>query len=108
MHSGTHDGVTYAVSRARLCRQDILVMKRERHRLVRELCDSPLQKLTGLSRHLDLCRQPRCSTEPMELDDELAQLQLGLRKIMTAVRELMVELRCLRLTNPNLSDTVSR
>jgi hypothetical protein len=44
----------------------------------------------------------------MELDDELAQLQLWLRKTMTAVRELMVELRCLRLTNPNLSDTVSR
>jgi signal transduction histidine kinase len=44
----------------------------------------------------------------MELDDELAQLQLGLRKIMTAVRELMVELRCPRLATPSLSNVVSR
>jgi len=108
MHSDTHNGVTYAVSRARLCRQDLLVLKRERHRLVRELCDGPLQRLTGLSLRLDLCRQLMCSKEPRALDDELAQLQLDLHKIMTDVRELMVELRCPRLATLSLSDVVSR
>ena len=108
MHSDTHNGVTYAVSRARLCRQDVLVMKRERHRLVRELCDGPLQKLIGLSLRLDPCRQLMYGKEPRALDDELAQLQLDLHKTMTDVRELMVELRCPRLTSLSLSDVVSR
>jgi two-component system sensor histidine kinase DegS len=49
-----------------------------------------------------------CSKEPRALDDELAQLQLDLHKIITDVRELRVELRCPRLATLSLSDVVSR
>jgi two-component system sensor histidine kinase DegS len=82
------------VSGLHLSECDLLVMKEERHRLVRELQDGPLQSLAGLRLRLDLCRDLTESGESAAVADELAHLKLDLRQIVAGIRGLMTELRC--------------
>jgi two-component system sensor histidine kinase DegS len=82
------------LSGLQLSEQDLLAMKEERYRLVRELYDGTLQGLTGLGLRLDLCRELLSPSESAALAEELRQLRLDLTKVVTGIRELMAELRC--------------
>jgi signal transduction histidine kinase len=93
-------------SGAQLSECDLVVMKEERHRLVRELQDGPLQTLTGLGLRLDLCEELMETNEAAAVADELAQLKLDLRQIVAGIRGLMVELRAPRLEEPTLAGLI--
>jgi signal transduction histidine kinase len=83
-----------------------VVMKEERHRLVRELQDGPLQRLTGLGLRLDLCAELMETNEAAAVADELAQLKLDLHQIVEGIRALMVELRAPRLEDLTLAGLI--
>jgi two-component system sensor histidine kinase DegS len=91
---GVHERMYRRPSGLQLSDQDLLVMREERHRLVRELCDGPLERLTDLGLRLDLCRELLSASESAALADELGQLRVDLTKVVTGIRELMAELRC--------------
>jgi signal transduction histidine kinase len=82
---------------------DLVVMQEERHRLVRELQDGPLQRLTGLGLRLDLCEELMETNEAAAVADELAQVRLDLHRIVAGIRALMVELRSPRLEDLSLA-----
>jgi two-component system sensor histidine kinase DegS len=89
-------------SESQLSECDLLVMKEERHRLVRELQDDPLQSLAGLGLRLDLCQELTESGESAAVADELANLKFDLGQILAGIRELMTELRCPQLEGLSL------
>jgi two-component system sensor histidine kinase DegS len=93
-------------SGAQLSEGDLVVMKEERHRLVRELQDGPLQTLTGLGLRLDLCEELMETNEAASVAEELAQLKLDLRQIVDGIRGLMVELRAPRLEDLTLAGLI--
>lgn len=93
-------------SGSQLSERDLLVMKEERHRLVCELQDGPLQRLTGLGLRLDLCEELMEVNEAAAVADELAQLKLDLRQIVAGIRGLMVELRSPRLEDLSLAGII--
>jgi two-component system sensor histidine kinase DegS len=86
--------------------RDLVVMREERHRLVRELQDGPLQRLTGLGLRLDLCEELMETNEAAAVADELAQLKLDLHQIVAGIRALMVELRAPRLEDVTLAGLI--
>jgi two-component system sensor histidine kinase DegS len=91
-----------SMSGSQLSEGDLLVMREERHRLVRELEDGPLQSLAGLGLRLDLCQELTKSGESAAVADELANLKLDLGQILAGIRGLMTELRCPRLEDLSL------
>jgi two-component system sensor histidine kinase DegS len=90
------------MSGSQLSECDLLVMRDERHRLVRELEDGPLQSLAGLGLRLDLCQELTNSGESAAVADELANLKVDLSQILSGIRGLMTELRCPRLEDLSL------
>ncbi len=89
-----------------LSEHDLLVMREERYRLVRELYDGTLQGLTGLGLRLDVCRELLRTSESAALSDELGQLRLDLTKVVAGIRELMAELRCPGLQELSTADMI--
>jgi two-component system sensor histidine kinase DegS len=94
------------LSGSQLSEQDLLVMREERSRLVRELYDGPLQGLTGLGLRLDLCGELLRASESAALADELTQLKLDLAQVVAGIRELMAELRCPGLQGLNVAGII--
>jgi len=81
------------VSSIGLSSRDILVMEEERHRLARELHDGPLQALTVMSIHVEVCKQLSLNKDVPTLQHELSQLELDFQKTITEIRDLMREWR---------------
>lgn len=93
---------------SQLSERDLLVMKEERYRLVREVQGGLLRSLTEMGLRLDLCRILAQRDESAAVADELAQLRLDLVQIAAGIRELMAELRCPRLQELSTSGIIER
>jgi two-component system sensor histidine kinase DegS len=93
---------------AELSERDLRVMKEERYRLVSEVQDGFLHSMTELGLRLDLCRILTHRQESAAVADELAQLRLDLLQISAGMRELLAELRCPRLEELRVAETIER